>query len=142
MVRFVKQQFDAIRYRILNLTNSQLIYRTEPNKKVIKELKTKKRSSQKVRVVSPEAERESMVGRICERGRFWDGSERERELNVCLPLSKKFAVLTVIMQISTSVPRTTEVVALKPTATTPQEATRAPVSQDTSGTESAVQVGK
>jgi len=24
----------------------------------------------------------SMVGRICERGRFWDGSERERELNV------------------------------------------------------------
>jgi len=44
------------------------------------------------------------------------------------------------MQISTNVPRTTEVVALKPTAATLQEATRAPVSQDTPGTESAVQV--
>ena len=30
----------------------------------------KKRSSHKIRVVSPEAGRESMVGKICERGRF------------------------------------------------------------------------
>ena len=37
-------------------------------------------------------------------------------------------------------PRTTEVVALKPTAATLQEATHAPVSQDTPGMESVVQV--
>jgi len=29
---------------------------------------------------SPEAGRESMVGKICERGRSWGGSERDREL--------------------------------------------------------------
>jgi len=46
------------------------------------------------------------------------------------------------MQISTSVPRTTEVVALTPTAATLQEATRVPVSQDTPGMEAAVQVCK
>ena len=48
----------------------------------------------------------------------------------------------VIMQISTSVSRTTEVVALKPTAATLKEATRVPVSQDTPEMESAVQVCK
>ena len=35
----------------------------------------KKRSSHEVRGVSPEAGRESMVGKICERGRFWAGGE-------------------------------------------------------------------
>jgi len=51
----------------------------------MKELKTnkkrdaqKKRPSNKVRVVSLEAGRESVVGKICERGRVWDESERER----------------------------------------------------------------
>jgi len=58
----------------------------------------------------------------------------------CLPVSQNSRVISVIMQISTSVPRTTEVVALWPTAATLQEATRAPVSQDTPGMESAVQV--
>jgi len=49
----------------------------------MKKLKTrngdaqKKRSGSKVRGVSPEAGRESMVGKIYERGA---GSEREREL--------------------------------------------------------------
>jgi len=40
----------------------------------------KKWSSRKVRGVSAEAGRESVVGKICERGRSWAGSEREREL--------------------------------------------------------------
>jgi len=60
----------------------------------------------------------------------------------CLPVSSNSRVISVIIQISTSVPRTTEVVALKPTAATLQEATRAPVSQDTPGMESPVQVCK
>jgi len=52
----------------------------------MKKLKTKngdaqkKQSSREVRGVSPEAGRESMVGKIRERGRSWGGSEREREL--------------------------------------------------------------
>jgi len=52
----------------------------------MKKLKTKngdaqkKRSGREVRGVSLEAERESMVGKICERGRSSAGSEREREL--------------------------------------------------------------
>jgi len=54
----------------------------------------------------------------------------------------KISVISVIMQISTSVPRTTEVVALKPTAATLKEAIRVPVSQDTPEMESAVQVCK
>jgi len=40
----------------------------------------KKQSIHKVRGVSSEAERESMVGNICEGGRFRAGSERQREL--------------------------------------------------------------
>ena len=40
----------------------------------------KKRSSNKVCEVSPEAGTESMVKKICERGWSWDGSEGEREL--------------------------------------------------------------
>jgi len=60
----------------------------------------------------------------------------------CLPVSSNSRVISVIMQISTSVPRTTEVVALTPTAATLQEATRAPVCQDTPGMESAVEVCK
>jgi len=54
------------------LTKASLVCQT---KKVMKKLKTKnqdaqkKRSSHKVRGVSPEARRESMVGKICERGR-------------------------------------------------------------------------
>ena len=54
----------------------------------------------------------------------------------------KISVMSVIMQISTSVPRTTEVAALKPTAATLKEAIRVPVSQDTPEMESAVQVCK
>jgi len=80
------------------------------------------------------------VGKSCERGRFWAGSEREPAGMFCLPVSSNSCVISVIMQISTSVPRTTEVAALKPTAATLQEAIPAPVSQDTPGTESAVQV--
>jgi len=52
----------------------------------MKKLKTKngdaqkKRSGREVSGVSPEAGGESMVGKICERGRSLGGSEREREL--------------------------------------------------------------
>jgi len=53
-----------------------LICRTEPDKKRA----MKKRSGHKVRGVSPGAERESMMRKICERGRSWAGSGREREL--------------------------------------------------------------
>jgi len=48
----------------------------EPKKKNNEETKNKngdaqkKRSGREVRRVSPEAERESMVGKICERGRY------------------------------------------------------------------------
>jgi len=65
---------------------ASLICRTKPKKEQWTELKTKnwdarkKRSSHKVCGVSPQAGRESMVGKICERGRFWAGSERVREL--------------------------------------------------------------
>jgi len=38
-----------------------------------------KRSGREVRGVRPEAGRESMVGKICERGRSWGGSERKRQ---------------------------------------------------------------
>jgi len=69
------------------MANSQLYLPHETKqKRVINKLETrnrdaqKKRSSHKVRVVSPEAGRESMVGKICERGRSWAGSERESEL--------------------------------------------------------------
>jgi len=40
----------------------------------------KKRSGREVRGVSPEAGRESTVGKICERGRSSAGSERKMEL--------------------------------------------------------------
>jgi len=33
-----------------------------------------------IRGVSPDAGWESVVGKICEKGRSWAGSEREREL--------------------------------------------------------------
>jgi len=55
----------------------------EPYKKVMKKLKTKnqdaqkKRSGNKVRGVSPDSGRESMVENICNRG---TGTERERQL--------------------------------------------------------------
>ena len=47
----------------------------------MKELKTKNQDAQKkwsgheVRVVSPEPENKSMVGKVCERGRYLAGSE-------------------------------------------------------------------
>jgi len=60
-----------------------------------------------------------------------------------LPVSiVKFTVMSVITQISTSVLRTTEVVALKPTAATLKEASRVPVSHHTPGMDSPVQVCK
>jgi len=52
----------------------------------MKNLKTKdrgaqkKRSGREVRGVSPDAGRESMVGKVCERARSSAGSERGREL--------------------------------------------------------------
>ena len=51
-------------------------------KRVMKKLKTKTEMLRRNDPVikSAEAGRESMVGRICNRGRFWAGSEREREL--------------------------------------------------------------
>jgi len=55
-------------------------------KRVMKQTKSKETRCSKemvqsnIREVSPEAERESMVEKICERGRSWAGSEREREL--------------------------------------------------------------
>jgi len=39
----------------------------------------KKQSSDKVCGVSPEARIKSMVGKICEKGRFWARTEREKE---------------------------------------------------------------
>ena len=84
---------DTTRYDVLYLRAAKrwriasLICRTEPNeKRTIKNLKTKgrgvqkKRSGREVHGVSPEAGRESMVGKICERGSSWAGSESEREL--------------------------------------------------------------
>jgi len=53
----------------------------------MKKLKTKnwdaqkKWSNHKVCGVSPEAWKESMVGKMCERGSFWAGNEIEREWN-------------------------------------------------------------
>jgi len=80
-------RYDTIRLTILTcarkLTSSQLsLPHGTRQKRIMKKLKTKngdakkKRSGHEVRGVSPEAGRESMVGKICERG----GSEREREL--------------------------------------------------------------
>jgi len=40
----------------------------------------KKRSGREVCGISPEAGRENMVGKICERGRSCGGRERKREL--------------------------------------------------------------
>jgi len=71
-----------VRYAIFTcakkLTNSMQLRLPHgiKQKRVMKEIKTKNRDAQKVRtshkvcVVSSEAGRESMVGRICERGRF------------------------------------------------------------------------
>jgi len=47
----------------------------------------KKWSSHTVHVVSPEAGKQSAMGKICERGRFWAGSEKERERCSVLPAS-------------------------------------------------------
>ena len=60
--------------------------------------------------------------------------------NVLLANIVTFTVISVITQMATSVPQTTEVVALTPTAATLQEAALVPVSQDTPGMESDVQV--
>jgi len=73
-------RYDTIRYSIFmcaqKLTNSQLnLPHGTKQKRVMKKLKTKKQdaqkkwSSHKVLGVGPEAGRESMVGKICERGR-------------------------------------------------------------------------
>ena len=71
---------------------------------------------------------------------FGPGVKERASCNVLPATVAKFTVISVILQTSTSVPRTTEVVALTPTALTLQEATRAPVSQDSPGMESAVEV--
>ena len=81
-----------VRYTVFmcapKLRNSQrnLPHRTK-QKKSNEEIKSqknwdaqKKWSRHKGRRVSPEAGRESLAGKICERGRSWAGSEREREL--------------------------------------------------------------
>jgi len=65
---------------------ANLICCTEPkkNKTVMKKSKNwdakKKWSSQKVDGVSPKAGKDSTVGKICDKGRFWSGNERQREL--------------------------------------------------------------
>ena len=72
--------YDTIRWTILTcaqkLTSSQLnLPHGTEQKRIMKKLKQKngdaqkKRSGREVRGVSPEAGRESMVGKICERGR-------------------------------------------------------------------------
>ena len=72
--------YDTIRLTILTctqkLTSSQLnLPHGTEQKRIMKKLKPKngdaqkKRSSREVRGISPEAGRESMVGKICERGR-------------------------------------------------------------------------
>jgi len=79
----------TIRWTILTcaqkLTSSQLnMSHTTKQRRIMKKLKTKKTEMlirngpvvNEVRGVSPEAGRESMVGKICERGRSWAGSER------------------------------------------------------------------
>ena len=71
---------------------------------------------------------------------FGQGVKERGSCDVLLANIVKFTVISVLMQIPMSVPRTTEVVALTPTVATLQEATRAPVGQDTPGMESAVQV--
>jgi len=79
---------DTIRLTILTcaqkLTSSQLNLPqgTEQNR-IMKKLKPKNGDAQKKRSgreVRAEAGRESMVGKICERGRSWGWSERKREL--------------------------------------------------------------
>jgi len=60
---------------IQKLTNSRLLphgtKKQRSNEKKNKNRDAQKRSCHKVRGVSPEAGRESMVRKICERGRFW-----------------------------------------------------------------------
>ena len=84
-------QYDTIRLTIFTCTqkptSSQLnLPHGTVQKRVMKKLKPKngdtqkKRSGREIRGVSPEAGRESMVGKICERGRSWGKSERKREL--------------------------------------------------------------
>jgi len=86
-IRHKTLRYDTIRYITFTctrkLTNSRLNLSHWTKKHKEEKLKTKnrhaqkKRSSHKVRGVSPESERESMVGKVCERGRFWAGSERQ-----------------------------------------------------------------
>jgi len=83
-----------------------------------------------------------MVGTICENAGFGPGVKERGRYNVLPASIVKFTAISVIMQISTSVPRTTEVVALSPNASTLQEATGVPAWQDTSGMDSLVQVCK
>ena len=82
---------DTIRLTILTcaqkLTSSQLnLPHGTEQKRIMKKLKPKKRrcSEETVRLWSLWSQswgwRESMVGKICERGRSWGGSERKREL--------------------------------------------------------------
>jgi len=47
----------------------------------------KKRSSHKAVELALRPGRDSMVGKICERGRSWAGSERERELRMVRAVS-------------------------------------------------------
>jgi len=54
------------------LVETSFIYRTEPKQNQ----KCRKDGEQPEFVVRREKERGPMVGRICERGRFWAGSER------------------------------------------------------------------
>jgi len=80
-------QYDTIHYIYVcppkSWWTASLICRMQPIKKrVMKNLKTKKQdtqkkwSSHKVHGISPEDGRESMVGKICERGSSWAWSEK------------------------------------------------------------------
>jgi len=80
--------YDTIRLTILTcaqkLMSSQLnLPHGIKQKRITKKLKPKNGDAQKKRSgreVSSEAGRVSMVGKICERGKSWGGSERKREL--------------------------------------------------------------
>ena len=86
-IRYDTIQYDAVYLRAPKSRRiASLICRTEPNKKSRPNEETKnenrhaqkKRSSHKVRGVSPEAGRESMAGKICERGIDLEPGVKER----------------------------------------------------------------
>jgi len=86
-IRYGTIRDDALYLHAPKSWQSQLnLLHGTKQKIVMKKTKTKKRDAQKKRSSHKAMEsvlrpgRESMVGKICERGRSWAGREREREL--------------------------------------------------------------